>query len=329
MPLSFSIRFVKYSLLLVCFCFTLNSCDNTSQIEKDIAAIPMTVNIERFDKLLATASLETLPELKKKYPFIISKNVHDSIWIRTINDSLQQQLFDATQQAYSDNTALEADVTALFRHLKYYNKTFKAPRVITVTSEVEYRNKVIVTDSIALIALDTYLGEDHPFYANIPQYVSQNLKASQIASDLAEAYAKQYAFQSKKKTLLEEMIYHGKLLYFKDKVVPFLNDAERIGYTQDQLDWAIANENYIWRYFVERELLYNTDSKLPSRFINPSPFSKFYLDEIDNKSPGKIGQYIGWQIVRAYMNTNKVSLNDMMLEDAENLFNKSKYKPRK
>ena len=36
-------------------------------------------------------------------------------------------------------------------------------------------------------------------------------------------------------------------------------------------------------------------------FFDASPFSKFYL-EIDNQSPGRIGRWIGWQIVRSYMN---------------------------
>ena len=124
------------------------------------------------------------------------------------------------------------------------------------------------------------------------------------------------------------MIYYGKLHYFKDVMVPFKSDAQKIGYTQDQLDWAESNEGQIWRYFVERELLFSTDSSLPSRFINPSPFSKFYL-ELDNESPGRLGQYIGWQIVRKYIKDNDVSLMDMMQTEAKQIFDNTKYKPRK
>jgi len=112
-------------------------------------------------------------------------------------------------------------------------------------------------------------------------------------------------------------------------MIPNKTDAQKIGYTQDQLDWAKANESYIWRYFVERELLYSTDSDLPSRFINPAPFSKFYLVEIDNESPGKIGQYMGWQIVRAYMENNDVILKQLLTASTEDIFNNSKFKPRK
>ena len=155
------------------------------------------------------------------------------------------------------------------------------------------------------------------------------MKKEQIVVDLAEQYAKKYIYQRKKQSLLDEMIFFGKQLYFKDVVIPFKTEAERIGYSQDELNWAIANESLIWRYFVERELLFSTDYKLPGRFINPAPFSKFYLEGIDNESPGRLGQYIGWQIVKAYMDQNKVSLKELLKTNTEDIFNNSKFKPRK
>jgi len=74
--------------------------------------------------------------------------------------------------------------------------------------------------------------------------------------------------------------------------------------------------------------LYDTDQKLIPRFINPAPFSKFYL-EIDNESPGKVGSWIGWQIVRSFMENNDVSLQQLLQMDNKELFEKSKYKPKK
>ena len=74
---------------------------------------------------------------------------------------------------------------------------------------------------------------------------------------------------------------------------------------------------------------YSTDSKLPSRFISPAPFSKFQLEYIDSESPGRIGRYIGWQIVRSYMDTNAISFQDMLSKSTEEIFNNSNFKPRK
>lgn len=304
------------------------SCNNESKLEQEIAKIDVTVTIERFDKLFAKTTPNSLPKLKSDYPFMFSKRYNDSIWLDRINDTLQQQLNIEVENAFADDSSFEDEIQSLFQHLKYYFKIFKSPRIITVTSDVDYRNKTIVTDTIVLIALDTYLGEDHEFYRGIHNYIKQNFKPSQIVSDLATQYAQQNIYQPKRKSLLDEMIYFGKVLYFKDTMIPFKSDEEKIGYTKEQLDWAIDNESYIWSYFVERELLYNTNPKLVMRFINPAPFSKFNL-ELDKESPGRLGQYIGWQIVRAYIKNNDVTLLQMLSTNAEDIFNNSKFKPRK
>ena len=239
------------------------------------------------------------------------------------------QLFAEVDKTFSNFDDTKTEIESLFNHLKYYFHEFRQPRIITTTSDVDYRNKVIVTDTIVIIALDTYLGKDHEFYQGIQKFIRDEFNKEQIVVDMAGEYAKKYIFQQSHKTLLDEMVYFGKQLYFKDVMIPFKSEAERIAYTPEQLEWAMANESYIWRYFVERELLYSTDSKLPNRFINPAPFTKFYLEEIDSESPGRLGQYIGWQIVRAYMEQNDVSLKDMLEASAEEIFTNSKFKPRK
>ncbi|TVZ58791.1 gliding motility-associated lipoprotein GldB [Flavobacteriaceae bacterium MAR_2010_105] len=315
--------------LILCFAvLTVLGCKKDDAIEKEIAEIDINLTIERFDRAFAEARPEDLPKLKKTFPFLFPKRISDSVWISNLNDTLQQQLLTEVDKAFGDLKAVSRDLEQLFQHLKYYDKTFNVPRVITLTNFVDYRNKTITTDTIVLIALDNYLGTEHEFYGDIPKYLTQNMKSSQIVSDLAENYGNKYSFQSQRKTLLDELIYFGKLLYFKDKIVPFISDAEKMGYTQEQLDWAISNESYIWRYFIEKELLYSTDSSLPSRFVAPAPFTKFYL-ELDSESPGRLGQYIGWQIVRSYMEHNDVSLMDMLQKDADEIFNQAKFKPRK
>jgi gliding motility-associated lipoprotein GldB len=315
-------------IFFICILILAVSCKSEDPIEKEIAAIPVDVNVERFDLAFKNAQPSELPKLKQAYPFMFSERIPDSLWIMRMNDTLQQLLASEVEKTFNNFQSVEDDIEALFQHLKYYDKTFKEPRIITVTSDVDYRNKSIVTDTIVIIALDTYLGANHEFYVDIPKYITQNMEKSQVVSDLATNYSGKYIFQSQRKTLLDEMIYFGKQLYFKDKMIPFKTDAEKIGYTQSQLDWSIANESYIWQYFVERELLFSTDSSLPARFLAPAPFSKFYL-ELDNESPGRLGQYIGWQIVKAYMENNDVSLMDMLQKDAAEIFNNSKFKPRK
>ena len=325
MPSKFYMKCLLYLLLVV----SIVSCEKESKIEKTIDKIGTKIKVERFDSLFAQASPNDLKILQQGFPFMFSKKYSDTFWIAKMNDTLQKQLAVEVKKAFPTFEGCKEDIESFFNHLKYYFPEFRVPRVITTTSDVDYRNKVIVTDSIVVISLDTYLGSDHEFYQGIQRYIAEDMNKGQIVVDLAGEYAKKYIFQPPNRTLLDEMIYCGKQLYFKDVMIPFASEAERISYTQEQLEWAKANESYIWRYFIERELLYSSDSKLPGRFIIPAPFSKFYLEEIDTQSPDKLGQYIGWQIVRAYMDQNEVSLKDLFTATTEEIFNNSKFKPRK
>ena len=125
------------------------------------------------------------------------------------------------------------------------------------------------------------------------------------------------------------MIFYGKKLYFKDVILPNYSDLLKNEYTKEQYDWVKDNESFIWRYFIDKELLYVNDEKLYDRFLLPAPFSKFYL-EIDQESPPRVGQWIGLQIVKSFaLNNPKMSLSQIINVSNEEIFKKSKYKPRK
>ncbi len=318
----------KFYFIVILLVFSI-SCKKDKDLEYKIARIGTDIKIERFDTLMANVTEASLPNLKQAFPFMFAKQYTDSFWIAKIKDTLQMELFKEVGTVFKDFSQEEEDIESLFNHLKYYYPNFKIPEVITTTSDVDYKNRVIVTDSIVLIALDNYLGAQHKFYGGIPVYIREDLDKNQIVVDLATHYAYKTIIQQNRKTLLDEMIYFGKVLYFKDIMVPFKPEYTRLGYSKAELDWAQANENQIWQYFIERELLYSTDVKLPSRFITPAPFSKFYLEAIDGESPGQIGQYIGWQIVRAYMKNTNTDFNTMLKTSSEEIFKNSKFKPKK
>ena len=303
-------------------------CAKDTGIEKDINAVPITVEILRFDKLFGTAHLNDLPNLKRSYPVFFPKQFHDTIWEMKMNDSLTQQLYVEVMKKYVSERKLKADLEGLFKHIKYYFSNFKTPNVVTANSDVDYRNKIFTSDDMLVISLDNYLGSDHFFYEGIPSYVVENMKESQIISDVAAIYSKMYAPKIQSRTFLAQMIYYGRILYLKDLWLPTASDEVKIGYSQEKLKWIQENETEVWRNFVENEYLYSTNPKLVTRFIDPAPFSKFYL-EIDNDSPGMVGRFIGWQIVKSYMDKNNVGLDKLLTISEEEIFKKSKYKPKK
>lgn len=318
---------MRYFIVFLVSSLLLASCENDSK-KRDIENIPMTVEVKRFDKIFAEASPENIPELKQEFPYLFPPQFHDSIWVQKMQDTLQLELEQEVFKVYPDFSHQEKDIKKLFQHLKYYFPDFKSPTIITLISDVDYRNRVIAVDSLLFIGLDNFLGSDHHFYGGIQKYLSKNFTPEQLVPKIAETYAQQLIVPSSERTFLSGMIYYGKILYLKELLLPKNEPHEIMGYTPEEMQWSRANETEIWRYFIERELLYSTDSKLPNRFLNPAPFSKFYL-ELDNESPGRLGQYMGWQIVKAYAQNTDATIDQIIAAKAEDIFKQSKYKPRK
>ena len=312
--------FILLSVFLILF-----SCNDSDKVAQEISAIPMDLKISRFDREFASAGAEGLPALRKMYPYLFP--APDSVWIAKMEDSLQIELFQEVGNAFRSFEDEEEGLVELFSHINYDVPQYKVPKVITVTNDVDYHNRIIMTDSLLFISLDNYLGSEHKYYGGFQRYIAHSLDRNFLVSDIASAFAKQVVPRPRDRTFLARMIYFGKELYLKDQLMPEMEDRKKIGYSQEDIDWAIANEEPMWRNFIENEYLYSTETKLNQRFLEPAPFSKFGL-ELDNESPGRLGRYVGWQIVRAFMENNDVSMKQLLPMPAEEIFKKSNYKPR-
>lgn len=303
-------------------------CTDTDKIEEEIVKIKVDVNVSRFDREFARAKEADIPFLKKTYPFLFPKKYPDSIWVTKLQDPIQVELFAEVGKTFPNLTQETEELKSLFQHIKYYFPQYKIPKVITMTSEVDYNSRVIWADTLLLLGLDNYLGPEHKFYKGLQNYITSGMDKKFMVSDVAGAFARKVVPRLSDRTFLSEMIYFGKIMYLKDKLMPFASDAQKMVFTQDQLDWAEVNEEPIWRNFIEQEHLYSTDKALRLRFLDPAPFSKFGL-ELDNESPGRIGRYLGWQIVRSFMDKNEVTLPQLLNFSADEIFKKSSYKPKK
>lgn len=318
---------MKKLLAVVAIALSIASCSKKSELEKAIEKIDVPVTIERFDQEFYQSKDSDLSAIKAKYPHLFPANIPDSVWIAQKNDTLFAELYTEIQKKYKTNDFLEKEFRALFQHIKHYFPNQPIPKVNTVIAEVDYLSKSFFTDSIAIVSLDLYLGKDHYFY-EMDDYIKANFEPEQIIPDMVHAFGVNKIPFPSKGDFLSRMIYEGKILYLKDLLIPSYPDTQKIGYTPEQLEWAVENEENVWRYFIEENLLYNTNPQLLARFINMAPFSKFYLD-IDNETPGRIATWIGWQIVRAYAKNNPGSVQDLLYKDAEEIFKQSKYKPNR
>lgn len=312
--------------LMVFFCFY--SCKKEKSLTVDISSINGSFNLSRFDVDFYTAKHKDLLKLKAKYPYFFPESMPDSISIAKMKNKDEQELFSETQKIYKDFTDQKIKLSSLFKHIRYYNPKFKPPRVVTILSNIDYESRVIHADSLLLISLDVFLGKEHAFYNDYPKYIKQNNSKEHLIVDVAKVFIEWKLQPKVNRSFISKMIYEGKKMYLLDLYLPEVKDVIKFGTTDDKFNWALSNEEQIWSYFIQNELLFSTDTKLNSRFLETAPFSKFYMKQ-DDLSPGKIGVWVGWQIVRSFMKHNDVSLQELIKINETDLFSKSKYKPRK
>lgn len=318
-------RFLLVILGVFC-CFS--RCKNPISKSIDVSKVKVNIVINQFHKDFYNATKESLPKVKEKYPFLFPKMITDSIALSKISSKDEQELYSEVQKKYKDLGPLRQQLTSLFKHIRYYNPKFKIPQIITVQSNIDYENRVIYTDSLLLISLDVYLGKEHPFYKDYPKYIKQNNTEDHLIVDVATAIVDTQVSPNNNRSLISKMIHEGKKTYLLDVYLPKISKREKFGYDTEKMDWAFANEEQIWMYFIENNFLFDTEKELIKRFIDIAPFSKFYTSA-DNDSPGRIGVFMGYQIVKDYMLNNDVSLQELLRKNSAIIFKKSNYKPRK
>ena len=318
----------RTSLILLIFLF-FNTCQDEFTNESDIESISVSISFDRFDLKFYDQPSEVIPELKKKYPFLFPKQFSDSVWISRQKDSLQLLLQSEVNKTFKDIELFERDVDHLFKHIKYFFPFAKTPRVITLTNNVDYQIKTVYSDSLLLISLDTFLGSENHLYDGIPTYIRKELDPKYITIQIADKFGAFIIPPVEDRTFLARMIYEGKKLYLNDLLLPHVPIEDRIVYTKEEFNWALENEKHVWQYFIEKQVLYQTQLEWVQRFIEPAPFSKFYL-QLDNETPGRIGSWLGWQIVNSYMiQFPETPLDELLKISPQKLFNLSKYKPKR
>jgi hypothetical protein len=319
-------------LVLICFfafAKAISSCADDSRIKEEIAAIEVGFEVIPFHQIFSEANPADLDELKQTFPQFFPQRVPDSVWMGKMlgRDTIQNVLEEAVASSGPSTQMIAEQAKDVFKHVKYYFPDFEPMDVVTIISEVDYRYRMVASRDFLVIGIDNYLGRDHELYQGIYPYVAYDLDPENLSADMAGELAQLFVNQRQDRIFLDQLIAEGKVHFLQTKFAPQASKAAIFRFTPEKYVFVEANEDQIWRYFVDKELLYSSDPQLPNRFIRPAPFSKFYL-EIDNRTPGGVARYIGYRIIEDFMQNNDVSLDEMLNLPAETILKESGYKPK-
>lgn len=327
----------KITVLLLPLLFLFACENNSNKFIIPNSKLPATnIKIKRYGKALFeidTANFaKGLKKIKNDFPLFLAADLNDSNNVNQIyefvSDTSLINLYNKSAEVYPNDEFLNNELNSFFKYIKYYFPNKKLPKVYSYISGLHYESPVWWQDTTCIIAIDLYLGGDFiPYFSlGLPQYKVKRFVPQSISVDLAkEFYNQNLIVKTPQKTLLDRMVAAGKILYFLDMVLPEKADSLKIGYTTQQLKWAEQNEENIWAFLIENDLLFSTNYQAQSKLLIDGPFTTGF----SKKSPSRIGVWLGWEIVKEYMNNNEnISFEQLLKEkDSQKILKLSAYKP--
>jgi hypothetical protein len=286
------------------------------------------LSIESKDELVTFLGRHTI---LRDYFLKRSQYPNDSVFVNELYRRFTHPAFDTlrmeAQKIFGDERALQEEFNQAFSNLRFYYPEAKMPRIETVITGLD--TDLYVSDSLIIVGLDYYLGPDAKYRPNMYDYLLRQYRKENIVPSimLLLGMVQYNASDLTDETVLADMVAYGKSFYFAKHMLPCTADSIFIWYSEEEIKGAQENQDLIWYRLIEDQVLYSTSHVMKQRYLGERPFTI----EVGEKCPGRIAQWVGWQIVMSYMNNHPdVTLPELMLMmDADRLFKESRYKPVK
>lgn len=326
---------IKKTFFLLFFSLFWVGCSH-NPLDVDVSDIECEIKIDRLDLEFMNLTIDKFPVLNQKWHkeygdfYEIYLNVllrvggvNDSLtgkavqtmladpWVKMINEDIKKE--------FSELTTLESELEEAFKHVKYYYPEVKEPKFVAVNTL--FRRSVSFTDDLVAIGLERYLGPDNRVVKRIPsdengifQYEKELMLKKYIAVDVMRSWFELNMMTTPpERDFLSHIIFQGKILYALDAIFPTMQDETKIRYTSSQLEWCENSEANIWQFLVDKDLLRATSKEKINDFILDGPFT---MGGLPRESPPRVGCWLGWKIVRSYMEENpELKLPDLIKEN--------------
>jgi len=328
--------------LLILFISTIlfSSCDQNNVCEEhpSINTSEIIVSFEQLeDEFLSIKTREELKDFIKHEPTIAkyflrgSDYPNDSIMVEALHQRLSNPHIDTLRQevkrVFGDQNDLKEQFKQAFSFMQHYYPDFNPPKIKTIATGFD--TDLYISDSLIIIGLDFYLGKNAKFKPiGFPDYILDRYQKEYIVPSCILLYGISPRFNKpnlKDNTMLAEMIDYGKSFYFTKKMMPCTPDSLLIWYSDEEIQDSKENEDIVWAHFLDNELLYTTNKFTKQKYLGERP--KTF--EIGEKCPGRIGTWLGWQIVNQYTDRHpEMTLPELMENNnAQEIFTKAKYRP--
>ncbi|MCS7073483.1 MAG: hypothetical protein NZ108_03350 [Bacteroidia bacterium] len=310
----------------------------------------VTLDIKRIDLILAKAAAEIRSGqndsivIYRKYfaedkpfwlEFLFDTTLTDEQIAGTLfnfcKDTNTVKLLNTVQNHFPENYDFVGKLTPSMRRFKAIYPMVTIPKFrFVVTGFPQFtqnplQDQLLLSDEYCVISLEYFLGDDFHYPLDMPKYVQRRCRAEFLPVAILQSFLSKQTkpinlFQNP--PMLEFMIHRGKMYYQLEEMLPEISDSVLIAYADSNFRFCQTFEAEIYNELMP--LLYSTDHQKYSRFLDDKPFTPGF----DRSSPGRLGHWIGWQIVRAYMRKHsEITIQALLTKPYQEIFKESGYKP--
>lgn len=341
---------MKHLVLVISLVFIF-SC-NDEKKGPDVSGVDVNITVKRFEKDLFAIDTSNVPasldQLQEKYAGFLPIYLQGVLGVADpaqVPEQLRffirqgRSLYDSVSKKYSNNEKFAPGFKKAFQYVKHYFPNYPVPEIITVIGPVDALAKFndaltpnFMGDGFIGISLQFYLGKNFSLYEQ-PEYVvnvaprfrSVRFDEEYIVADAMKLVTDDiYRDSSGGSSLIEQMVEKGKQWYLLDHFMPGEPDSVKTGFTGAQLEWTEANEGNIWAQIIANENLFSIEPATIQTYLGEAPFTQ----TMPEQSPGNIGQWIGWQIVKQFADKKDLELQEVLRTPAKKIFEEAGYRPK-
>lgn len=336
---------IRTLIVLITLLTTFTSCTR-NPYRINTSGVTAEVKVKRLENSIFTLDPEqvisAVPSLRSEYKgflqlfsnVINTGDVNDPAFgdflVRFATDKQNNETYRKVKAVFPDMAPYKAQLEEAFKYYVHYFPGRTVPGIYTCITG--FNCSIITGDSAIGISLDRYLGADCEYYPRlgIYSYISARMTPENVVPDCMYAWgASEWVFDSagyKNDNVLSRIIHNGKLKYFERCMLPEASDELIFGFTPAQMKFCRNNEDQMWMYLIENDLLFSTDQFMIKKLTDEAPFTSYFTSE----SPGRAAVWTGFRIIESYMKKNPdVSLSQLMNEkDIQAILEKAKYNPK-
>lgn len=217
------------------------------------------------------------------------------------------------RKIYSKIDYIHDELIISFKYLRYFFPDIPIPFTIVYFNSLFHTNVYCGKKELG-VGIECYLGPNSPCVKKLPnqeyyQWLKNSMKLDYLKRDVLSAWIISNYIPENTNSVVEQMIRWGKIIYLMERCIPDYEKNCLLRYPPEKFDWAEKNESSVWKYLVNEQLLFSKNERDISFLINEGPFTI----GLPEKSPDRLGQYIGWKMVHDYMDEHEnISLRDLV-----------------